>query len=353
MDSYSLDLNATAEYSTGISHADLTWQALVILLTSAANILLLYVLIFKIKDWTYSNICFISLSLSDFVEGAVAMPLMIVSSNIYNLNQFISYLMVIVEYSQPQVQLYTIVILSWHRLRHLLWPTQSTEQITKLRVMSIVGIWLFSYSAWIVVLILTVILGYYDYTFNDLNPPNYIVLIFDIVFYLTPLTIDCFLIITTIIFLKLRAKRRKTRPKQVNFALTPTVRSTQQLELSNVCTNQRKLKRIIKPSRTWLNRDKKALLCLISLGITYFCTIIFYLICWPLTKYNVLLNSTVYIASMWIGYSSSLFNPLILFIFHDKVQSSLIKMIRRDWLNTLRYQYIFIDLMKLNTLKFI
>ena len=108
----------------------LPFKASTSFLTVLLNCVVLVIFI-KLKR-TFSNLLFISLSLSDLIIGLVFMPLYIVNTTFYywpfgnaaSLGAVISCLaFLVIEISQWLPSALTVLVLAMHRFQQLYWPT--------------------------------------------------------------------------------------------------------------------------------------------------------------------------------------------------------------------------------------
>ena len=76
------------------------------------------------------------------------------------------------------------------------------------------------------------------------------------------------------------------------------------------------------------NREKKAIYCVMALMLSVLCTQISYVVMWPLNESQSVLSDSViifYNVSMWLSYGTCLTDPIIQFIFNQKIKTILKK----------------------------
>ena len=135
-------------------------QAFVISLSNAFILLVFY----RIKKVTFSNLLFISLSISDLIAGFLALPLAIVSTKfeIWPLGDFMCVVYQILKFAQMRVSNQTVVVLSIHRFFQLFKPFQAEERLDWKKKTAMASCWIFPFT--VVVIMITCL--YYTNNFK-------------------------------------------------------------------------------------------------------------------------------------------------------------------------------------------
>ena len=314
-------LNDPEEPSSVAYH--ILWQSIYTLLVIFLNSVVLYVFVFKIKERTLSNTCFISLAICDLVVGFVVFPATIYYDNLNcDLNFYLGVFVLIVGYAQPSIGLLTLFLLTWHRILQLTRPAQSTEKLTLTRILLIVGVWAAQYLAWLTIFIACILTNNYDIPDLDIVPPAIYVLLIDIIFYIIPVLVDVVLIsITIVIIIKRYLKKKKTSLRKVVITTTTSSNSIGQSSKKGPTFCSCKV-----------SRDSKAVIFLVTLILVILFSQSLFFITWPLTSFGYHQNDdTLVEISDWLSYSNSFFNPIVMFIFHERLNTSV-----RDLLNCRR-----------------
>ena len=336
MNQLSNDTNATFQFDFGqeggLSVVSIVWQTLYAICTFVPNLIVLFALLFKINERTYSNMCFISLTLCDLLVGMIGLPMNTLTAEV-TMNRYIGMTVAITTYALPTVGLYTLILLGWHRLSQLIWPLASTEKIGRLRTLILIGCWLLTFLAWIVIFIIMDFKGFYKPELADFRPPAYAIIILDVFSYFLPMAVIFSITTATIVLLikkrKKFAKKNSQRILSVNGSngAAPEIFTT----LQNDHSSQKKRSSaekvsLSKPRRPRLNRDQNAIMCLFTIIATSFLSQILYTIFWPLKHYDEVRFKTVYTVANWVGYANSLMNPFILLAFNETIRKAVLSL---------------------------
>ena len=79
----------------------------------------------------------------------------------------------------------------------------------------------------------------------------------------------------------------------------------------------------VNKTKTTINKDKKAIKCVIALILSVLFTQISYIVTWPINSSSILSADWFYIyyeISMWLSYCTSLADPIIQLIFNEKIK---------------------------------
>lgn len=288
------------------------WQLTYIALILLFNFVVLFIFCFKIGCNSYSNLCFISITLCDLITGLISVPgnFMWEHSFIYLLDPAVIYFFLTVSYCQTTISLYTLALLSFHRLNHLISSSYNlinSEKVTRKKLIGVVAIWLVVYVAFILMMISFVHVNYFDFEYFDINPPVYAIALISFFYYMLP-TILVFVAASLTMCLLIQKKRK-----------FPSLSSSSPIA-NDVHPRKLTTTNIVNKSNNSTHlRDARAIVCLLVIVLATLLTQIFYILIWPFFK-SGLFSLQLYEASNWIGYSNSLLNPIILVLFHDRVK---------------------------------
>ena len=92
-----------------------------------------------------------------------------------------------------------------------------------------------------------------------------------------------------------------------------------------------------------MKKDKRAAVCILALTMSIFCTQAVYLVSWPVyhTEY-------IHRVGVWLSYLTSLTDPILLYIFHEKVKQQ-IRSTRTACLNKWSVDFFIIFIIRINT----
>ena len=308
--------NQTGSFSSSIGKIDVfhvIWQSVYTISVIVSNVVVLYVFIFKLKERTYSNLCFISLALCDLVVGLVCFPSTMYSNNISpDFNYYLGIYVTLTGYAQPSIGFFILLVLTVHRFFQLTRPAQSTEKLTRKRKALLVGIWMADYSIWLLVFILGIHFGDYDSKSSTLQLPWFHVVWIEFILYIVPVLSNVILIIATIFILLVRNERKKNK-----FAhpIAPVIKSQSQ---DATLQNHQNASAGHRPPR--MSRDAKAVLFLATMVAVILTTQSLFIIIWPLSSWGLQIDPTLSLVSEWLSYSNSLFNPVVLLVFHEQLK---------------------------------
>ena len=333
MNPLSNDTNATFKFDfeqdkEGLSVFGIVWQTLYAICTFVPNLIVLFALLFKINERTYSNMCFISLTFCDLLVGMIGLPMNTLTAEV-TMNRYIGMIVAITTYALPTVGLYTLILLGCHRLGQLIWPLASTEKIGRLRAFILISCWLFTFASWILIFIAMDLNGVYKSEFADFRPPAYVIIILDIFSYFLPMTVIFLITTATIVLLiKKRKKFVKKNSQRIistngsNNAAADVFSTIQNDQLTHKKRSSAEKVSLSRPRRSKLSRDQNAIMCLFTIIATNFLSQILYVIFWPLKHYDERKYTTIYTIANWVGYANSLMNPFILLAFNETIRKA-------------------------------
>ena len=322
MDPFTNQSNETVDYSSWetISKFNLLWQIPVDVSIVFLNSLLVYALVFKIKNRTFSNLCYFSLLICDLFVGLLSLPTYIYT--LYSsqaLNFYLGIVIVINQYAQPTISLFTLIVLGCHRIFLLVLPQNSNEVITKTKLLVLFGIWIVLYTIISLIVILFAQIGYYDASVPDIVPPEIWVVVFDVLFLTLPILVNIALTLAMIVLIK----KRMIFSIRIKTLFVPDKSSRKPINLLKNC--HEKNNNTPRPSNAVQRRDVKAITCLSSIILTLVATKIMAMFAWPLGYMGIITDLNFLMATNWISYCTSLTNAVIMLLFHETIRSATCK----------------------------
>ena len=303
---------------------------------TVANLFLLYLFVRYIKDKSFSNMLFLSLIISDLIVGVLALPLDIVDMiqhSVYVNSVFLSLFGYIVVNAQSSVSIYILLVLTAHRLNLIKRPLKANEKLTKTKKAILIGIWAMIYFAWTCNIMLSYAAGYYEAssaTFVAEAP--WVSLFMVILSYLMP----AFLMVplTALVIISLQAKIKRTNlatmssssitdRSTTNIKFITNMDDATSVQVSNRTSDRSASSYSKSHNHIRVNpharqiREVRAIICLLAIGASVFFSQIFYIIMTTLDDYGLVSNPIWLRLATWLSYLNSIFNPMILVIFHD------------------------------------
>ncbi len=285
-----------------------------------------------IKKKTYSNTLFLSKSVADIVIGATSMPFLTVYTNngMWPLGYGLCVIWVVLDYSCCSISIFNLLLITWHRYTQLKYPFKSTEDLTILRYVIIVFVWIIPTTFWLasVIPITSKNLKADDCAFTY----SFIyVMLANSFLYIIPLVVLLMLNVLTYRELKIKS-RRITALGVIDVTNTMTVNTVIHVNDDTLMTSQgivKETKKHVSTSKTKLSKDLKAVTCLIVVSlILVFCWSLF-IIVWPLrAACSNCISNVLFEVSYWLPYSSSTLYPISLFIFHEAIKRSFLGILK-------------------------
>ena len=289
------------------------------LITTLLNAFIIFTFLFIFKKKTFSDLIFVSIAVSDFLIGSVTMSSQALVDYLskWPFDKATCITSIFVQYALPDTTVLSLLILTIHRYFQLYAPFAVSEKINNENILVLFLSWTFSFALWFISIFYLISNGQWCATNCTLEPSVQFILVKVIVFGLIPLS---FIIVLNFLLLyklnKKRLSRKKMKMKTIVF------------RKSNLRTALVKRKRFdsFKSLKIFnkMKREKKAFFCILSLTVSIFVTQIIYLIGWP--AYKIMVNSFVkvfYKTGVWMSYLTSLFNPVLVYLFHEKCKKEI------------------------------
>ena len=299
----------------------LIFEILMTLVTIPLNVsIIIIILIVLSKKLCYSDLLFLFNSILQLITGCISYTFMTNRSIFNDWPQDIGLcrFWMINDYSIFTVNSLIILLISIHRLEQLITSNVS-EKLSKIRIIKMVTVWLVPFLFWGLMLLplsSTDILEDCDYTSDIL-----VISVFEVIMLSVP-SISV-VVLNIIIFFKLKQKIEHNK-KIGHVDLEPEHHHHQHNKS--------------KHGHNLLNlRDMRAFMCILSLTLTQLvCNLVFSFM-WTLSMACDCVGKTLWDVITWINYSNALFNPLFLFLFHEKYKRA--------------FKYLFKKLKKLISVK--
>lgn len=307
----------------------------IILISSVTNLLIIYLFVFKIKKIaTFSNSLFLSIAISDFFISSLGMSTQLFNDffSSWPFSDKISCLVtVFIQYAFNDQEIFALMILTMHRYHQLYHPHSVTERLdsqNKFNVFKLVTPWAVSFIFWITAIIVFYLYDIIDYNECMINPSFlFVILKVSLSGYL-PLFLT--LVFNGLCIRSLIQKRKKFQKNNLKVQKFNVIDFTVLIFSTDHVSN--KYETSLRKRNSGLNKTEKAALCILCVSLSMFFTQIVNLITWPITRYdnrnrdfdNLLFS--FYQLGVWLIYLTSLFDSLIVILFHEKIKSELLKL---------------------------
>jgi hypothetical protein len=321
----------------------LSIKIFIIFATIFLNLIIVFIVIFMTKKKTYTNILFMSMALADFMVGLVSLTSMTIFTwnGYWPLGYSACVFWIINDFSCCVISLLDMVLICLHRLRQIVQPLKTDENLTKFRCFLILFIWFLSYVPWTIsALIIThknfvIESCYYMYSFVY-------VLLADLGAFILPIVVLVILNILTFVALMHKAKRFPSK-KNKN-TVQPKIKMSRNGSLTGV-TNipDSTVNRTIGESNAMttntntsssgqtfqISKEKKAFLCILVVTVTLILCWCIFFTTWPMLAYcDTCVNLLLYEIGYWTAYFHSTLNPIILLVFHQNFRHQFLRIFR-------------------------
>ena len=298
--------------------------------SASFNITIILILTLKFKKKSYSDMLYLSSTMSDCVAGVSSIAFMTVYTTYgyWPLGYSPCVFWVINDYSVSSISLYSVLLMTIHRYR-VLTNVHTTDEMTKLRIFNILTIWLLNYCFWATSVLYITSKDfepancYYTYTFAY-------VFTSDFVTYVTP--IICMTVLNGFVLFELYKKGKKFGNKDrvgvvASSAITATEDQVSSVMASN---NQSNTKQTVTSQKKKLAKEKRAFICQFCVGFNLIMCWTLFIVTWPIAAYcPSCISALVSEVSYWAAYFASLTNPILLVIFHRKINQHLFGTIKK------------------------
>jgi hypothetical protein len=285
--------NQSAE-STNIANLDIIVVCIlliVILISVSLNGFMLVVYILFIKKRTFSNWLFISNSIVDLFNGIFTIPVYIASllKPNWEVGDFLCIFGYIADYSNNDISIYNLVIMSFHRYFQLKFPLKTNEKMGMPKYALLGSVWFLVVLFWTINVNVNAIGR--DKSKCEIDFSMGIVIFADLSFYIIPLVLV--IISNSLTFIELK-KRNKI---------------SHELDLQN--------KHQIRP-----------FLCLACVSLTMIVCFLPYSITFPISKSCLdCLDPVLKRISLTLSYFIGAINPIIIITFQESFRNEFVKFI--------------------------
>ena len=276
-----------------------------------ANCILLYIIAFKLKKQKqFSNILFLTLTLSDLLVGGLTLPCEAIDSinaEFFHSQTWLQVTAYTASYAQPTISLYAVLALTLHRLNLMKRPHRACEKMSWKKNLIVVSIWLVPYATWCGFFLQSLLNGS-DENLDDWSETEefYFKFGLNVLSFFLPSTI--ILPSAVLIIVQLRKKLHSVQPRPASGA-----KSSEKLDK--------------KPAKSIFSRkESRAILCQFLITFTVFLTQIFYIVYIPFKAFGFINSPALQTVTIRFSYLNSLVDPLILLVFHESIRVEAIAM---------------------------
>lgn len=347
----------------------LIFKLILILTTICLNSILICIILFKVKKKTYSNFLFLSTTLADLAIGFTSQPFM----TIYSIYDYWPYgdvsciYWMITDYSSYSISIFSWLFISIQRYKQICSQSIINEDLNVKNSLLIISIWFFSYLFWSL-MVLPIVLTNENFSYECEYIFAFVyVIIAELVSLIMPiLLIIC---INIMIYIELRnhikrnsrngiknaikfsslsaslkknARRLSLKRSSLNNNNNNDMRTTQFLNIpkaktdntrgssSSLMGNQKRKSSIFSLKNYKLTKDRRAYISLIAINTSLIVSWMLFMIVWPLKAYcgSECVSNILYDSSVWIIYSSSCTNSILLITLNTEFHNSFKDVVR-------------------------
>ena len=300
----------------------LVCKILSILLTACLNGYLILIFGYFFEKKTFSNLMFLSIAFSDFIIGTLSMTSQLLLDKLieWPFDKVSCLFSIYLTYAIPDTTILALLILTAHRYFLLNSPFKVNESLTKFNLLKLFCPWIIATSFWIVSLSFFMRSGELSLQKCDIMPSVTFKLIKVTAFGFIPLLIIIAINVILIVGLKKKTKKFLIKRKAIRRKFGKPVDLVQEQGFIQRKNRPSSLNLKNLQYLKLMKKDRRAAICIFALTMSIFLTQIVYLISWPLfhTKY-------IYKVGVWLSYLTSLTNPVLVYVFHEKVKCQIRK----------------------------
>jgi hypothetical protein len=299
--------NKTESFLTSLDYILVSVKIIVVLISTLLNTLLMYMYIFRFKQKKISDYLFLSIIITDLIIGLLAMgtQTLIDFTENWPLDKITCVFFVFIQYAVPDVTGYALLSLSFHRFMLIVFPFKCKESLNNtLNIILLSSPWIFTLTVWMICITILILHNQFNFTKCDLSPSTDFIIYKEL--FINILTIFLILILNFYLIHLLNMKKKKFVNNRLKYRIE----------------NHKNANK----SKTTINKDKKAIKCVIALILSVLFTQINYIITWPINSSSILSADwfdIYYQISMWLSYCTSLTDPIIQLIFNEKIKSKI------------------------------
>jgi hypothetical protein len=304
-------INSTNHDMSVLAITILPFKILIIILTVFLNLIIILSSTIIKKEKTFSTYIFLSITISDLLVGCFSMSFMTIFTYFayWPLGYVLCAFWVIVDYSTSTVNLISIFILTFQRYLLIKYPLTVTDKINYIKIFLIFTPWLLGFFYWIISVLLITYNESFDYINCYFTYTFLFVVTSDIIAFFLPIILISIFSVLTIYELYLK-KNKKNKSK---ITILPS-------KVSSKITESKQ--------KFILEKEEKAILCIIILTLNIILLWIIFLISWPLYAFcSNCVDALVMEIGYWLAYFASTTNPIIIIIFNQSLRKNIIKLI--------------------------
>ncbi|CAF0904067.1 unnamed protein product [Brachionus calyciflorus] len=342
-------------------------KIVIIALTALLNVIIIYIFMAQIKRRTFSDYIYLSIGLSDFLIGFLSMSTQSILDqyDYWPFDRFTCFLSIYLQYAIPDTTILALLVLALHIYVQLTSHSRVIENFSLPNLLKLALPWLIASLFWTFSIVYFVLNKKYCIIKCNIQPDFNFKLLKSLIFGFLPLFLIILINILSIRVLNKKTKQLTYRKESTNGLVLKKFNQNSPFSLASSSTSVRitlKVNSYVKclpnfftesktdssvqttplgsfSSKSFLdmkkNRYKKVVLCILALSVSITTTQIVYLISWPFydtsnKKANQPLISVIYEIGVWLSYLTSLFNPILLFIFNEKVKRNFKKMVKKN-----------------------
>lgn len=196
-------------------------KIVVILFTTCLNAVLLLVFIFLIKQKSYSNLLFLSIAISDFLIGSVAMSTqaLIEFYSHWPYGALSCLFSLFIQYALPDTTILALVFLTIQRFLQIKSPIKQTEEINMQNFFKLFLLWFLTLTFWMISLLAFFLNNQFDQDLCTIRPSLVFILVKEVLLGILPLVLISILNFKSIHFLYAKQKKFMIFFKKKKFSL--------------------------------------------------------------------------------------------------------------------------------------
>lgn len=306
-------INSTNHDISVLAITILPFKILIIILTVFLNLIIILSSTIIKKEKTFSTYIFLSITISDLLVGCFSMSFMTIFTYFayWPLGYIMCAFWIIVDYSTSTVNLISIFILTFQRYLLIKYPLTVTDKINNIKIFLIFIPWLLGFFYWIISVLIITYNDSFDYINCYFTYTFLFVVTSDIIAFFLPIILISIFSVLTIYELYVNKKKKNKSTITISSSKVP----------ANLKIPESKQKFI-------LEKEEKAILCIIILTLNIILLWIIFLISWPLYAFcSYCVDAIVMEIGYWLAYFASTTNPIIIIIFNQSLRKNIIKLI--------------------------
>lgn len=310
MENLSSSINCSNSNNDLMEIALLSFKIMVAVVNLIFNSIIIFIVLYLIKTKTFSNMLFMSCSLSNLIIGLIGVPSTIIVDklNYWPLGKPLCIFWLTTDFSSGSISAMTYLIIALHRYLLFKQPFKQTESMNRNGYLILLAIWICCYIFWSISFGITENENYKNDDCSFTLGFIY-VLVTDLTGNVLPIIGVFVLNFLILIQLIHYSNKRKSFKHNGSKFRNPSIYKHDE-------TNKVKL-----PKKATLNirKESKAFLCLCVVSLTFFAFNLLFYVVWPYRAYSEeLVSDVVYEVSDWAFYTFTAIDPVLVLIFNGK-----------------------------------